>query len=324
MDRKDLAIDLRIRLGDWFRVVTLLQSGGGDDVLLVKAWNNIGEYYMDRYKWTHAAQYFGMSRNYPKLVECYFMMEDFKHLEDIIKHLPEGDPVLMNIGKKFTRVGMAEPAVTAFLKAGSIRDAIDCCIALNKWDIGVELAENHDMKQIETLVSKFAAHLLQNKKIVHAIDLYRKSHHNSEAAKLLFKLAKDASKEGNLPRAKKLCVLAALQVEQHRKQLLTKAPQKNKTLEGLLEDDSLVGREKDMEYSWKGAEAYHFLLLCQRQIYEGKIDLSMKSVFFLYGIDLNLQAMRLTNYEDFLDPKVVYSLLALTSYFNKHYDICSK
>ena len=31
IDRKDLAIELRIRLGDWFRVVQLVQSGGGDE-----------------------------------------------------------------------------------------------------------------------------------------------------------------------------------------------------------------------------------------------------------------------------------------------------
>jgi WD repeat-containing protein 35 len=53
MDRKDLAIDLRIRLGDWFRVVQLIKSGGGaaDDVLLQKSWNAIGDYYYDRQKW---------------------------------------------------------------------------------------------------------------------------------------------------------------------------------------------------------------------------------------------------------------------------------
>jgi WD repeat-containing protein 35 len=51
IDRKDLAIELRMRLGDWFRVVQLLQSGGGDDVLLTKAWNQIGDYYAERFKW---------------------------------------------------------------------------------------------------------------------------------------------------------------------------------------------------------------------------------------------------------------------------------
>lgn len=66
MDRKDLAIDLRIRLGDWFRVVQLIKSssaaiggvvafGGGsagtDDKVLEKAWKCIGDYYYDRQRW---------------------------------------------------------------------------------------------------------------------------------------------------------------------------------------------------------------------------------------------------------------------------------
>ena len=29
MDRRDLAVELRIKLGDWFRVVQLLKQGGG-------------------------------------------------------------------------------------------------------------------------------------------------------------------------------------------------------------------------------------------------------------------------------------------------------
>ena len=52
MDRKDLAMDLRIRLGEWFKVVQLIKNGGGaDDHLLQNAWNNIGDYYYDRQKW---------------------------------------------------------------------------------------------------------------------------------------------------------------------------------------------------------------------------------------------------------------------------------
>lgn len=51
MDRKDLAIDLRIRLGDWFRVLQLIQTGGGDDLLKQRAMNMIGDYYAERYKW---------------------------------------------------------------------------------------------------------------------------------------------------------------------------------------------------------------------------------------------------------------------------------
>lgn len=50
--RRDLAVALRKKLGDWFRVVQLLKTGsGGDDVQLEEAWNAIGDYYADRQKW---------------------------------------------------------------------------------------------------------------------------------------------------------------------------------------------------------------------------------------------------------------------------------
>lgn len=58
MDRLDLAISLRSRMGDWFKVEKLLKESGGDDVALVNAWNKIGSYYSDRQKWAKAAQYY--------------------------------------------------------------------------------------------------------------------------------------------------------------------------------------------------------------------------------------------------------------------------
>ena len=50
---RDLAVALRKKLGDWFRVVQLLKQGsaGGDDTQLEEAWNSIGDYYADRQKW---------------------------------------------------------------------------------------------------------------------------------------------------------------------------------------------------------------------------------------------------------------------------------
>lgn len=50
---RDLAISLRIKLGDWFRVLQLLKTGSGDcdDTLLQQAYNAIGDYFADRQKW---------------------------------------------------------------------------------------------------------------------------------------------------------------------------------------------------------------------------------------------------------------------------------
>lgn len=50
---RDLAISLRIKLGDWFRVLQLLRiaSGDCDDALLEQAYNGVGDYFADRQKW---------------------------------------------------------------------------------------------------------------------------------------------------------------------------------------------------------------------------------------------------------------------------------
>jgi len=52
---RDLAVALRKKLGDWFRVVQLLQTGSfGDDQQMEEACNAVGDYYADRQKWFFA------------------------------------------------------------------------------------------------------------------------------------------------------------------------------------------------------------------------------------------------------------------------------
>ena len=118
-------------------------------------------------------------------------------------------------------MGISEIAIQAFRKAGDIKAAVDCCVELNKWDAAVELAEKHKFKEIESLLSKYATHLVENSKIPQAIELYQKANHHTEAAKLLSKLAQEAGKSKMHPlRAKKLYVMAALEIEKFRKKLL--------------------------------------------------------------------------------------------------------
>ena len=60
-----------------------------------------------------------------------------------------------------------------------------------------------------------------------------------------------------------------------------------------------------LDNTWKGAEGYHFLMLCQRQLYEGFVDAAMKT------------ALHLRDYEDILNQEDIYSLLALSSCANR-------
>jgi len=52
-------VALRKKLGDWFRVVQLLQTGSfGDDQQMEEACSAIGDYYADRQKWYLSASHF--------------------------------------------------------------------------------------------------------------------------------------------------------------------------------------------------------------------------------------------------------------------------
>ena len=82
-----------------------------------------------------------------------------------------------DIARKFISVGMSEEAVEALLKAGMVKEAIDCCVALNQWDLAVQLAKKHSVKEVNSLLAKYAQHLLESEKILSAIELYPQTVH---------------------------------------------------------------------------------------------------------------------------------------------------
>ncbi|KAG9494630.1 hypothetical protein GDO78_002132 [Eleutherodactylus coqui] len=285
MDRRDLAISLRIKLGDWFRVLQLLRTGSGDsdDALLEQAYNAIGDYFADRQKWVNAVQYYVQGRNQERLAECYYMLEDYDGLEILANSLPENNKLL-------------------------------------PWNKAVELAKNHNMKEIGSLLAKYASHLLEKNKTLDAIELYRKANHFLEAAKLLFQIADEEAKKRTKPlRVKKLYVLAALLVEQYhthvkntqKGKLQGKQTEATSAIAGLLEEDSLSDN-RIVDNPWRGAEAYHFFLLAQRQLYEGYVDAAMRT------------ALHLRDYEDIIPAVEIYSLVALCGCANRDFGTSSK
>ncbi|KAI0210975.1 WD repeat-containing protein 35 [Lamellibrachia satsuma] len=324
MDRRDLAVALRKKLGDWFRVVSLLKTGGGgDDQALEEAWNSIGDYYADRQKWQEAVTYYIQGRNQERLAECYYMLEDYVGLTQMMMALPENHKLLPDIAEMFVTVGMCEEAVAAYIKSNKVKSAIDTCVQLNQWNQAIDLAKQHNMQEIGTLLAKYAQHLLEKNKVINAIELYRRASHYLEAAKLLYKLAEDETKKKGKPlRIKKLYVLAALLVEQYHEQMkmTSRSKVKNKkgaeassALAGLLEEDSIsISDTKFIDNAWHGAEAYHFYLLAQSQLFEGQVDSATKT------------ALHLREYDDIIDPVEIYSLLALVSCNSRAFGICSK
>uniref|UniRef100_A0A7S2LS93 Anaphase-promoting complex subunit 4 WD40 domain-containing protein n=1 Tax=Zooxanthella nutricula TaxID=1333877 RepID=A0A7S2LS93_9DINO len=319
IDRKDLAIDLRVRLGDWFRVIQL--AHGGNEDLLQQAWSAIGDYYADRGKWSNAAQYYAKAQNNSSLVDTYYFLEDYDSLERLITFLPESSPLLMDIGNKFTLVGLCEKAVQAYMRHGDITTAVQTCVTLNQWDLAVTLAQQQNFSQIEGLLSKYAQHLLDKNKKMEAVALYRKASKHTEAAKLLSQLAKETpgGAQKNPDRIKKLYLLAALEVEKYKTKTLALNTDATlgtittaQTVQSLITQDQSVASDKALESPWRGCEAFHLYLLAQRQLYDGHLEKSMKT------------ALRLADYEDIMDTQTIYSLIALTTYYNKFFLQCSR
>ena len=116
IDRKDLAIQMRKRIGDYPRVVQLLQTGGGNDQLMKEAWDMIGEQYADKFKWRRAAQHFRQSRNMERLAECLYRLEQFAELAELRVDVPDGTPLLNTLATRFANLGMHEEAVDCFIR----------------------------------------------------------------------------------------------------------------------------------------------------------------------------------------------------------------
>lgn len=170
-------MDLRVKLGDWFRVMQLLKTGGGggtkfttlmntyftslslplspptlppflpcpgDDVLTAQAWNAIGDYYADRQKWQHAVTYYSQGRNQERLADCYYMLEDYDNLTKLSDALPENHhllPVSLIIifspPKSHTTIRLIRPA--QYYRPSWLFSV--ACKSLNSWEgLGMSLA----------------------------------------------------------------------------------------------------------------------------------------------------------------------------------------
>jgi WD repeat-containing protein 35 len=226
MDRKDLALELRKRLGNWRRVLALhTKWNGGDkkkrqnDATHNEVHQKLGESFYDHQKWAKAAKCFEQvkagSGSTSSLIDCYFRSEQWSAMVTLAEELPaENVDHLNDLGERFRRAGMCGPAVDALLKAGNVKAAVDCCVLLNQWDRAVQLAQEHNFPQIESLLSEYASSMLKQNKRLEAIELYRKANKSTQAAKLLCSLAEETMQTKMNPlRAKKLYVLAALELE---------------------------------------------------------------------------------------------------------------
>lgn len=92
---------------------------------------------------------------------------------------------------------------------------------MNKWNTAVELAEKNNFFQIEGLVNKFCNILIEKNKKMDLVELYRKAHRHTDAAKMLMKISEDLKALNASPIIlKKIYVIAALEMESFKTRLI--------------------------------------------------------------------------------------------------------
>jgi WD repeat-containing protein 35 len=222
IDRRDLSLDLRLRLSDWLSVQQIMDQDKSlaiDDRLVERVKQSLGDLYFDRKKYAQALPHYEQGRCYDRMSDCYYQMEEFESLQRLADSLPDGHGCLPKIARQFSSVGMAAASVKTFIKVGDIKSAVEACIQLNQWDEAFKIAETYDLTDITTLLAQYAQHLLDNKKYASAIELYRKVNYCDKSAKHLFDWAEEAATQGKpLLQIKKLFVLAAMELDQYNQQ----------------------------------------------------------------------------------------------------------
>lgn len=105
---------MRVKIGDWFRVLQMIREGSGYDETLLKITDELGNFYAEKFKWDRAAEFYLLSKNYKGLIEAFTRMEDYDNLSQIITEIPENDPLLIDLAERFQMVGLAEHAVKCY------------------------------------------------------------------------------------------------------------------------------------------------------------------------------------------------------------------
>lgn len=83
-----------MKLGDWGKVVALMESGAGNDQMLKRAYKNLADYSAERQKWGKAAKYYKLAYDNEGLAHAYYKLEDFTSLAQLVEAIPPNAPVL--------------------------------------------------------------------------------------------------------------------------------------------------------------------------------------------------------------------------------------
>ena len=330
MNRGDLDLAMNMKLGKWDKVTDIMSKDNPNtkDENLKKAYNQYADELMEKKEYDKAEENYQKSGNIQGLTNVYFAKEDYNKAAEMLEVIPEEDEFLEEVGDKFKKMGMCEEAAKAFIKHGNVNKAMEAYMENNKWEEAIELSRQNDFMNMEQLTNKFSSEFIKSGRKLDLVELYSKANMKNKANKYLKEIACDMRKIRQNPLLiKKIYVLAALELEIYKSQITDSQinddehihdnyPEelKNKNPEKKIVKNNYSSKEIDriIFNQWRGAEAFHFYMLCQVQLYKKKFKEACKT------------AMRLTLYEKELGTEEVYRLIALCSYLNKCFKICSR
>jgi len=329
MNRNDLNLAMLMKLGKWDKVTDIMSKNdpNSKDENLKMAYNNYADDLFEKKDYDNAEENYKKAGNIQGLTNVYFAKEDYEKAANMLDVIPEEDEYLEEVGDKFRKKGMCDEAVKAYMKHGNINKALETYIENKRWADAIELSSKNDFINMEQLTNKFSQELLRSGRKFDLVELYSKAHMRNEVNKYLNEIACDMRRIRLSPLLiKKIYVLAALELERY-KALISDSQISDEHIHNSYSEE-LKNKEKndkkDFNYKysskdidkilfnqWRGAEAFHYYMLCQVQLYNKKFKEACKTV------------MRLTLYEKELGTEEVYRLIALCAYLNKCFKICS-
>ena len=324
-NRNDLNLAMLMKLGKWEQVSEIMTDDKDEinkntkEEHIKMAYNNYADELFEKKEYDKAEEFYNKAGNIKGITNCYFAKEEYDKAAKMIEVIPEEDEYLEEMGDKFLGVGMCPEAVQAFIKHGNIKKAIESYINYNMWEEAIDLSSKNGFIYMQELVDKFSDQFRLSGKKLDLVNLYRKANMYNEVYKYLCEIAQDMKGIGiSLIIIKKIYVLAGLELEKYKAQINQHIEEEglinNKNYKDMQKNkinyiDEALKREIDKikNNHWRGAEAYHYYLLCQSQLHKKQYKSSCKTV------------MRLRFYEDILGTETVYRLIAICSYMNKCY-----
>lgn len=279
--------------------------------------------------------------------------EDLQKLarSPLLQPVEQHADTLCELGRLFTQLGMSEDAAAAFVRCKRPDEAVRAACQLCDFELARELslkfnvtgvsvsaerdkllkeltagqgATTTDMTAVTERresaavgsVPSLTGAAAEEDALWKAAEVFRRAGSHMEAAQKIYEIAERERERDttNLARLKKLYVLAALAVEQHRKsgKLTRDAGQ---ALEAILKDDVETATATDFKFSdnpWRGAEAYHYFMLAQKQLYGGYHESAMRT------------SILCREFTDYLHPVDVYSLLAICACVNRNWFVANQ